>query len=98
MTERLEKRGDFHEVVGDDLFKQFKGWVLISKGNLLSRYGFEKELSDIHLRAFVEWLLSTEAGSTALRRINDCPRQLFLPFGDTDRPWRVVSEESTSSE
>ena len=77
----IVKRGDFQEVVGDDLYKHFRVWFLQRT---------KQEPCNLTVKEFVEWLHVTGPGSDALGRIKEAPRQLFLPFGDDDRPWKEV--------
>ena len=82
-------QGQEHPVMGDDLYRGFVKWMEVTGKD---PYPTLKEA----LRTFVEWLLTTGDGSVALRRINEFPRQLFLPFTDDDRPWRVHERDEPS--
>jgi hypothetical protein len=101
---KVSKRGDFHEVIGDELYERFMGWY-VEQRELLQRavdemaadpdpdsaaMALRKGVGLAHsMRAFVQWLITTGDGAVALQRINDAPRQLFLPFPDDERPYSV---------
>lgn len=84
MTKRIERRGDYQEVVGDDLYTHFRGWYQGQTSGM-----FPESTTVLW---FVRWLHATAPGSDALARINDAPRQLFLAFGDEEKPWKEVEE------
>ena len=55
----------------------------------------ERELGAVdvaNINEFIKWLLVTLAGSQSLKLINDCPRQLCLPFDLENPPWRWVDD------
>lgn len=77
------KETQVHEVIGDAAHDAFQKWR------------HQSGLQEVPtVRAFVWWLLFTTDGDMARRRINDFPRQLFLPFGDEDRPWELLKDVS----
>lgn len=77
-------------VIGDELVAAFRAWL---RANGVPSY----KSGEVFVTNFVEWLLRTGDGAVALRRINDFPRQLFLPFTDDSRPWRVVRADEDGS-
>lgn len=90
---RIERRGDYQVVVGDDLQRAFHRHLARKLGCAVDR--LDPERVSRLTRFFVEWLCTTGDGSVALQRINDAPKQLFLPFPDDERPWRE-SEDAGS--
>lgn len=86
----LTRRGDFHYVLGDDLWEAFREWSREELPGLQQQValnGMEKAPLQAGLVLFVKWLRTTGDGDVALRRIQEAPRQLFLPFPDEERPW-----------
>lgn len=75
-------REQTHEIVGDDLYQAFNNWAKASWP-----YGNTPEQVT---RAFALWMVSEPAGADALRRIQECPRQLSLVFPDDLRPWKKI--------
>ena len=77
---------DCHRVVGDKMMREFLTWTS-KHPKKIDPYFMASEASVVS--AFVEWLVMTGDGDVVLRRINDAPRQLFLPFPDEERPWKT---------
>ncbi len=81
---------DLQSVIGDDLWDSFVEWAdKVDKETSARVKWCDCGGRSIHL--FTQWLLDTEAGNTALRRINGTPRQLFLPF--EDERWKRACEQ-----
>lgn len=79
-------------MVGDGLMKDFGQWMRERSDWLLSS-------ADVSLlNSFVNWMHMTGRGATALRLINDAPRQLFLPFDLDNPPWRWVNNDDTDKD
>lgn len=83
------KAGEEGSPIGSELREAFIKWT-----NDEYQMGRLNPRTDHIVDVFSRWLLTTGDGSVALARINDCPRQLFLPFPDEDRPYVTEDEES----
>ena len=79
-------RTEYSKAIGDEGMIQFGRWVSDTRRCLLSA------VDATLINDFIEWLLTTGHGSQALRLINECPRQLFLPFDPENPPWRWVDD------
>jgi hypothetical protein len=85
-VERLEYAGPQKHchVIGDEMYKAWRTW---NAHELRGGRQFPNQVS-----SFIQWMMETLSGDQARRRINDFPRQLWLPFEDHDKPWRVEDD------
>ncbi len=86
VLEVMKSRTEFSLPIGDENMIAFAHWLSDREAPI--------SVEQVRIvNSFIEWLLTTGNGSEALRLINDCPRQLFLPFDAEAPPWRWVDED-----
>jgi hypothetical protein len=69
-----------NSIIGDDLQLRYYQWLAATDNP-------GRNMTE----TFCRWLIETGDGAVALKRIQDFPRQLFLPFDDDDRPWKTTT-------